>query len=84
MIDFTLTEEQQMLVDTTRAFVEKEMMPHEELLERTNETPKELAAELKQKSMELGLYACNMPEEVGGGRLDSVSVTLIEKELGRT
>jgi len=84
MIDFTLTEEQQMLVDTTRAFVEKEMMPHEELLERTNETPKELAAELKQKSMELGLYACNMPEEVGGGGLDSVSVTLIEKELGRT
>ena len=84
MIDFTLTEEQQMLVDTTRAFVEKEMMPHEELLERTNETPKELAAELKKKSMELGLYACNMPEEIGGGGLDSVSVTLIEKELGRT
>ena len=84
MIDFTLTEEQQMLIETTRAFVEKEMMPHEELLERTNETPKELAADLKKKSMELGLYACNMPEEVGGGGLDSVSVTLIEKELGRT
>ena len=84
MIEFTLSEEQQMLVDTTRAFVEKEMMPHEETLERSNETPSELAADLKRKSMELGLYACNMPESVGGGGLDSVTVTLVEKELGRT
>ncbi len=84
MIDFRLTEEQRMLVDTTRSFVEREMMPHEETLERSNETPPELAFTLKKRSMELGLYACNMPEETGGGGLDAVSVTLIEKELGRT
>ena len=84
MIDFTLTEEQRLLVDTTRAFVANEMMPHEETLERTGETPPRLAAELKRKSIELGLYACNMPGGVGGAGLDAISVTLVEKELGRT
>ena len=84
MIDFDLTDEQRLLVETTRAFVEREMMPHEATLESTGRTPPELAATLKKKSMELGLYACNMPERVGGGGLDAVSVTLVEKELGRT
>ncbi|GJL83315.1 MAG: acyl-CoA dehydrogenase [marine bacterium B5-7] len=84
MIDFELTSEQQLLIDTTRAFVMREMIPHEETLERTGKTPPELAKKLKQRSIELGLHACNLPEDVGGGGLDAVSVTLIEKELGRT
>ena len=84
MIDFTLTDEQNMLVEMTCSFVEKEMVPHEDELERTNCLPKELAHSLKEKSMELGLHACNLPAEVGGGGLDAVSVMLIEKELGRT
>ncbi len=84
MIDFSLTEEQQMLVKMTHDFVEKEMLPHEETLERTDALPPELAASLKKRSIELGLHACNLPEEVGGGGLDAISVMLIEKELGRT
>ena len=84
MIDFTLTDEQQMVVEMTHDFVEKEMLPHEETLERTDALPPELAASLKKRSIELGLHACNLPEEVGGGGLDAVSVMLIEKELGRT
>ena len=84
MIDFSLTDEQKMLVEMTRSFVEQEMLPHEETLERTDTLPPELAATLKKQSMELGLHACNLPEEVGGGGLDAVSVMLIEKELGRT
>ena len=84
MIDFTLTDEQQMLVEMTHDFVEKEMLPHEETLERTDALPPELAASLKKRAIELGLHACNLPENVGGGGLDAVSVMLIEKELGRT
>ena len=84
MIDFTLTDEQQMLVEMTHDFVEKEMLPHEETLERTDALPPELAVSLKQRAIELGLHACNLPENVGGGGLDAVSVMLIEKELGRT
>ena len=32
MLDFKLSDEQQMLVEMTRSFVEKDMIPHEEIL----------------------------------------------------
>jgi acyl-CoA dehydrogenase len=34
-MDFGLTEEQKMIVETTRAFVETELYPHEQEVERT-------------------------------------------------
>ena len=82
-MDFTLTEEQNLLIELTRSFVNKEFMPHEELLERTNELPPKLYAEIKQKSRDIGLYACNMPKKYGGGGLNAFDLTLVEKELGR-
>ncbi len=83
-MDFNLTEEQRMIVETTRAFVENELYPHEAEVERTGELRRELYEELKAKAIEAGLYAANMPEEVGGAGLDTQSWVLYEKELGRT
>ncbi|MEM8978598.1 MAG: acyl-CoA dehydrogenase [Pseudomonadota bacterium] len=83
-MDFAFTDEQRMLQDTVRQFVANEMTPHEELVERTSEVPKALAQEITGKALELGLYACNMPEELGGGGLDILETTLVEYELGRT
>ncbi|MEZ5715832.1 MAG: acyl-CoA dehydrogenase family protein [Paracoccaceae bacterium] len=80
---FALTEEQQMIVDTTRSFVETELYPHEAQIERTGHLPMELIRELQAKAMAAGLYAANMPEEVGGAGLDTLSWLLYEKELGR-
>ena len=80
---FALTDEQRMLVETTRAFVETELYPHEALVERTGQLPMELIRELQAKAMEAGLYAANMPEEVGGAGLDTLSWLLYERELGR-
>lgn len=82
-MDFGLSEEQRLLIDTVRSFVKNEMIPHEHLLEASNELPADLAASIHEKSIELGLHACNMPENVGGGGLSAVDVTLVEKELGR-
>ena len=82
-MDFGLNEEQQMIVDATRAFVEKELYPHEAMVERTNHVPLELIREIQQKAMAAGLYAANMPEEVGGAGLDTLSWLLYEKELGK-
>ena len=65
-MDFNLTEEQRMIVDTTRAFVENELYPHEAEVERTGKLRRDLYEELKAKAIEAGLYAANMPEEVGG------------------
>ena len=80
---FGLTEEQQMIVDTTRAFVEAELYPHEALVERTGHLPMEIIKDVQKKAMDAGLYAANMPAEVGGAGLDTLAWLLYEKELGR-
>ncbi len=80
---FGLTEEQEMIVATTRAFVEAELYPHEALVERTGHLPMDLVREVQKKAIDLGLYAANMPADVGGGGLDTLSWLLYEKELGK-
>lgn len=82
-MNFGLSEEQTMIVDTVRSFVEKEIYPHEDLVERTGEVPAEIAQELVQKTKDIGFYACNLPEEVGGGGLGDLDFALVERELGR-
>jgi acyl-CoA dehydrogenase len=80
---FGLSDEQQMIVDTTRAFVESELYPHEAEVERSGVLRMDLIKELQAKAIEAGLYAANMPEEVGGAGLDTLTWLLYEKELGR-
>jgi acyl-CoA dehydrogenase len=82
-MDFALTEEQQAIIATTRAFVERELYPHEEEVERTGVLRPELAQQIAAKALQAGLYAANMPEEAGGAGLDTVTWVLYEKELGR-
>ena len=80
---FGLSEEQEMIISTVRSFVEKEIYPHEAEVERSGKVPPELAESIKTKCKELGFYACNFPEEVGGAGLNHVDFTLVERELGR-
>ncbi|MEM9755184.1 MAG: acyl-CoA dehydrogenase family protein, partial [Pseudomonadota bacterium] len=82
-MEFGLTAEQSLLVDTVRSFVEREIYPHEDRVDRLGEVPPDLAESLKAKAIELGLYACNFPEEVGGAGLSHLDLTLVERELGR-
>ena len=83
-MDFALTEEQQLIIKTTRDFVRAELVPHEQEVEETGVLRVELLRELKAKAIAAGLYAANMPTEVGGAGLDAVSWILYEKELGYT
>jgi acyl-CoA dehydrogenase len=82
-VDFTLTEEQRLIADTVRGFVEKELYPHEEEVERLDDVPAALADQIRARAIAAGLYAANMPAELGGGGLDAVSLVLVERELGR-
>jgi butyryl-CoA dehydrogenase len=82
-MDFALSDEQRMIARTTRAFVEAELFPLEAEIERTGHLPMELIREVQAKAMAAGLYAANMPEEVGGAGLDTLSWLLYERELGR-
>ncbi len=72
-----------MIVSTVRSFVENEIYPHEDKVERTNEVDPDVAQEIKQKCIETGFYACNFPESVGGAGLNHLEFTLVERELGR-
>ena len=83
-MDFALTEEQQLIIKTTHDFVRQELVPHEREVEATGVLREELWRPLKAKAIAAGLYAANMPGEVGGAGLDGVSWVLYEKELGYT
>ena len=82
-MNFGLTEEQRLIIETTRSFVEKELYPHEAAVERTGHLDMELVREIQKKAIETGLYAANIPEKFGGAGLDTVSWLLYEKELGK-
>ncbi len=82
-MDFALSHEQEMIVATVRDFVETEIYPHETEVERTGEVPPDLAADIRRKVIELGFYACNFPEAVGGAGLAHLDFALVERELGR-
>lgn len=83
-MDFGLNEEHRAIVATVRDFVRSELIPHEDLVERLDAVPEELAHEIRGKAIAVGLYAANFPAELGGGGLDALSVTLAERELGWT
>lgn len=82
-MDFNLSTEQELIVESVRAFVERELYPHELDVERSDRVSPELAAGIKRKAIEAGLFAANMPEALGGAGLDAVSLALMERELGR-
>src|SRR6056297_1686121 len=80
---FGLNDEQEMIVSTVRSFVENDIYPHEAEVERSGQVPDDLAQEIKRKTLDLGFYACNFPEEVGGAGLGHLDFALVERELGR-
>ncbi len=82
-MDFQLSQEQELIIETARAFVENELYPHELEIERTRHVDPDLIRELQQKAIAAGLYAANIPEEYGGAGLDTLTWLLYEKELGR-
>ena len=82
-MDFGLSNEQEMIIDSVKNFVEQELYPHEDEVEKSNHIDQSLAESIKKKAIQLGLYATNMPEEYGGGGLDTLTLCLLEKELGK-
>ncbi|MDM5147369.1 acyl-CoA dehydrogenase family protein [Candidatus Persebacteraceae bacterium Df01] len=82
-MEFSLNSEQELIVNTVRRFVEEEIYPLEETVEKTGTVSREMGEAVKNKCKELGFYAANMPVEIGGGGLSHLDFTLLERELGR-
>jgi len=76
--------ENRLLLDTVQAFMKAELHPHEDLVDRIGEVPLDLGRQIEKRAMESGLYAANLPEEVGGGGLSLEAKALMEREYGKT
>ena len=71
-MDFNLPEEFQMLKDTVRKFVDKELIPIEMHTIENMELKPDIREKLERKTKEMGLWMFDVPEEYGGGGLGSV------------
>ena len=83
-MDFALTDEQEMIVDTVRTFVDRELVPHEDDVERLGEVPPDLVEGIRRRSLDAGIYAANMPTEFGGGGLDNLTMAMVDRAFGWT
>jgi alkylation response protein AidB-like acyl-CoA dehydrogenase len=74
------TEEHRMIADTARQFMDGEVRPRIDDLEKKDW---KLARELVQKGAELGFIGATVPEEYGGLGLDQVAGGILGESLGR-
>src|ERR1051326_1430675 len=74
-----LTAEQELIVNTVRRFVEKDVIPAAPDLEHRNEYPHALVAEMQK----IGLFGLNVPERYGGAEVDTTTFAMIFEELSR-
>jgi acyl-CoA dehydrogenase len=83
-MDFSLNDEQKMMIDTVRRFIYEECKPLEDELETEGFLEPVRARALHEKSKALGLYALNMAPELGGGGLSNMDRILCEEQFGHT
>ncbi|MDG1198584.1 MAG: acyl-CoA dehydrogenase family protein [Actinomycetota bacterium] len=83
-MNFDLTDEQQMIVDTTRKFVESEIVPAEEDLDPDAGSLEPHDFErLVAKTKEMGFYGLDIPAEYGGPGLDTTTRALMAIEMSQ-
>jgi alkylation response protein AidB-like acyl-CoA dehydrogenase len=78
-VDFDLTDEQQLIRETARAFCDREIVPHAREWDRSERMDPGIVAKLA----DVGFLGCALPEAHGGMGLDTVSYCLVMEELGR-
>jgi len=78
-MDFRLTEEQRLVQETARDFVDKEIIPHARDWEANGEIPRSLY----DKMGKLGFLGAPVPQKYGGAGMDYVSFALLVEEISR-
>ena len=76
-MDSTLPEEFQMLKQTVRQFVDRELIPIEMHSCDGNELKPEVKARLEKKTKEMGLWLLDVPEEYGGAGLGLLAQVVV-------
>jgi acyl-CoA dehydrogenase len=79
-----MTDEQRMIVSTVREFVRREIVPREaELDPDADELPREQHERLVKTVKEMGLYCPDIPVELGGPGIDTMTYTLMCIEMSQ-
>lgn len=78
-MDFNLTDEQRMMIETVREFVAREVIPFAKEWDEKEEFPHDTVAKLG----ELGIMGMVVPEKYGGTGLDYVTIALVLEEIAR-
>jgi butyryl-CoA dehydrogenase len=78
-MDFRLTDEQKLVQQTAKDFVDREIIPHNREWEEKGEIPRAFYG----KMAELGFLGAPVPEKYGGAGMDYVSFMLLVEELSR-
>src|SRR2546429_6596593 len=78
-MDFQLTEEQRLVQETARDFVDRELTPHVRDWEGKGYIPKAFY----RKMADLGFLGAPVPEKYGGAGMDYVSFMLLVEEISR-
>ncbi|MBL7074933.1 acyl-CoA dehydrogenase family protein [candidate division KSB1 bacterium] len=79
MIEFTFTEEQNMLRDMVRKFVDQEVRPLARQIDEEEEIPEDLI----KKMAELGFFGIVFPEEYGGAGMEEIGYCILMEEVAR-
>src|SRR5919106_5375356 len=77
MIDFDLTDEQQLLEQSVREWGAREMAPRIRDLDRQHRFDPAILPQMA----ELGLLGCSVPADYGGAGMDYISLGIISEEL---
>lgn len=85
-MDFSLSEDAQMVRQTVHEFVRRDLLPREPafLNAKTQAEREELSRNATTALKEMGLYSAGVPEEFGGGGLGPVETCVIAAELSQT
>jgi acyl-CoA dehydrogenase len=83
-MDFELSADHQMLREMLRRFVEKDLLPLEMGFYTRGHLLPEERSRVRGAVEQMGLWGAGVPEKHGGPGLDTLSLCLIERELGRT
>lgn len=78
-MDFELNQDQKVLKDTVRDFVEKEIKPIAKDIDKNHDIPKDLV----KKMSEMGFLGTYIPEEYGGAGLDYFSYVIVVEEVSK-
>jgi acyl-CoA dehydrogenase len=83
-MNIAVSHENELLLKTVQSFLEAEVYPYEEEVDRAGEVPIDLGRQIEKRSKEVGLFASNLPERVGGGGLNYTAMSVVEREYGKT